>query len=166
MQGERFAQDPIGTYVDPEQLIAAGAPERHPRSCTVRAMTASSRRPSRRTCGSRSPEAALTRTGEEEADGHLDADDTRADEVGRVEYFKRFDRGATCSRCSADDADVYFPKWAVNARGKDEIARCFGDVAQLFHQQSCHHPSTSRCSSRTTWSSPTGNHRWASAPTA
>ena len=33
---------------------------------------------------------------------------------------------------------MYFPKWGV-ARGKDEIARCFGDVGQLF-TSILHHP--------------------------
>jgi len=56
-----------------------------------------------------------------------------------IEYFKRFDRGGDVLALFADDADVYFPKWGV-ARGKDEIARCFGDVAQLFNQ----HPAPPR----------------------
>src|SRR2546421_11456603 len=55
-----------------------------------------------------------------------------------IEYFKRFDRGGDVLALFADDADVYFPKWGV-ARGKDEIARCFGDVAQLF-TSILHHP--------------------------
>src|SRR4051812_50088182 len=55
-----------------------------------------------------------------------------------IEYFKRFDRGGDVLALFADDADVYFPKWGV-ARGKDEIARCFGDVGQLF-TSILHHP--------------------------
>ena len=55
-----------------------------------------------------------------------------------IEYFKRFDRSGDVLALFADDADVYFPKWGV-ARGKDEIARCFGDVGQLF-TSILHHP--------------------------
>jgi ketosteroid isomerase-like protein len=55
-----------------------------------------------------------------------------------IEYFKRFDRGGDVLALFAEDADVYFPKWGV-ARGKAEIARCFGDVAQLF-TRILHHP--------------------------
>jgi ketosteroid isomerase-like protein len=55
-----------------------------------------------------------------------------------IEYFKRFDRGGDVLALFADDADVYFPKWGI-ARGKAEIGRCFGDVAQLF-SSILHHP--------------------------
>jgi hypothetical protein len=55
-----------------------------------------------------------------------------------VEYFKRFDRGGDVLALFAEDADVYFPKWGV-ARGREEIGRCFGDVAQLF-TEILHHP--------------------------
>jgi hypothetical protein len=55
-----------------------------------------------------------------------------------IEYFKRFDRGGDVLELFADDADIYFPKWGV-ARGKEEIGRCFGDVAQLF-TSILHHP--------------------------
>jgi hypothetical protein len=55
-----------------------------------------------------------------------------------IDYFRRGDRGGDQLALFADDADVYFPKWGV-ARGKEEIARCFGDVSQLF-TSIAHHP--------------------------
>ena len=55
-----------------------------------------------------------------------------------LEYFKRFDHGGDVLGLFAEDADVYFPKWGV-AHGTEEIARMFGDVAQLFSAIS-HHP--------------------------
>jgi ketosteroid isomerase-like protein len=55
-----------------------------------------------------------------------------------LEYFKRLDRGGDLLELFAEDADAYFPKWGV-ARGKDEIARMFGDVAKLFSEIN-HHP--------------------------
>lgn len=48
-----------------------------------------------------------------------------------LEYFKRFDRGGNVLDLFADDAVVYYPKWG-EAHGKEEIARLFADVAQLF----------------------------------
>src|SRR4051812_32704594 len=102
--------------------------ECRPRSCIAAPTRANSRPASRKTCGSRSLDHTERRN-----TMAISTQTMTPEQMKSVvfEYFKRFDRGGDVLALFAEDADVYFPKWGV-ARGKAEIARCFGDVAHLF----------------------------------